>query len=213
MATLTVIKKLLIATGGAAFAVVGTLGMEQAKAATLFADNFDSENQGQGEANYNKFLNFIVSKGTVDLIGNGFFGHYPGNGLYIDLDGSTFQGGTLTTRNSFSLSPGSYNLSFDLGNNATFQQTNIVDVSLGTVYNESFTVKGPNPFTTINRTIVVTSPTTARLSFSDRGNDNQGGVIDNIVLSTTAVPEPSSTFGLLALIGLSTTTFLKRNKK
>lgn len=86
---------------------------------------------------------------------------------------------------------------------------------MGTLFNESFTIQGVAPFTRIQRTIVVTSPTNAQLSFSDRGNDNSGGVIDNVVLSTstTAVPEPSNLLGILAIGAIGVGTVLKRKQK
>ena len=55
-----------------------------ANAGVIFSDNFNAENGGTGVLNYNSFNNWTVTDGTVDLIGNGFFDFYPGNGLYVD---------------------------------------------------------------------------------------------------------------------------------
>jgi hypothetical protein len=43
----------------------------------------------QGKLNYTGFINWNVIGGNVDLIGNGFLDLLPGNGLYVDLGGST----------------------------------------------------------------------------------------------------------------------------
>ena len=87
-----------------------------AQAAPIFVDNFNTENGGVGALNHGSFANFSVSSGTVDLIGNGLYDFLPGNGLYVDLDGSTQNAG-LTTADPIALGPGSYVLSFDLAGN------------------------------------------------------------------------------------------------
>jgi hypothetical protein len=43
----------------------------------------------EGELNYDGFINWNVLDGHVDLLGNGFLDLLPGNGLYVDLGGST----------------------------------------------------------------------------------------------------------------------------
>ena len=75
-------------------------------AAVIFSDNFDGENGGVGALNYTGFANFSVSNGLVDLIGNGFFDFLPGNGLYVDLDGSTSDAGVLTKVQRWRWPPG-----------------------------------------------------------------------------------------------------------
>jgi hypothetical protein len=53
----------------------------------------------KGQLDYNAFINWDVVGGTVDLIGNDFFDFLPGNGLYVDLGGTTPpQEGTLTLK-------------------------------------------------------------------------------------------------------------------
>ena len=71
-------------------------GASAAQAATVFSDNFNSDSLG---LNYTAFVNgWSVSDGTVDLIGTGFFDFYPGNGNYVDLDGSSSNAGVLASR-------------------------------------------------------------------------------------------------------------------
>jgi hypothetical protein len=80
--------------------------------------------QGEGHLNYNynySFINWDVEDGFVDLIGNGFFDFLPGNGLYVDLAGSsgpTVPNGRMVSKTPFSLVAGeSYRLSVTLAGN------------------------------------------------------------------------------------------------
>ncbi len=164
-------------------------------AAVLFQDNFNAENGGSGTLNYNGFVNWTVSSGTVDLIGNGFFDFYPGNGLYVDLDGSTSQAGIMTTNQTFA--PGTYQLTFNLAGSAR-GDTNIVDVALAD-FSTSFTVPSNDPFSPA-RSLTFTTATSGPLSFHNEGGDNLGAILDNVQVATTipGVPEPS----VLLLLGL-----------
>lgn len=80
---------------------------------TSFSDNFDSE-ASNGALNYTSFANFTVTAGSVDLIPhNGNYDFYPGNGLYVDLDGTTGgqnPAGQITTNDVFAA--GTYSVSF-----------------------------------------------------------------------------------------------------
>lgn len=88
-------------------------------AAVVFSDNFDTEATG---LNTQPSL-WTVTGGTVDIIGDplvgaNFFNLRPGNGLYIDLDGSTNDAGIMTS-DAFALTPGvNYLLTFDLSGSA-----------------------------------------------------------------------------------------------
>jgi PEP-CTERM motif len=169
------------------------------QAAVLFSDNFDSENGGTAVLNYSGFANWAVSGGTVDLIGNGTFDFYPGNGLYIDLDGSSSSSGLLTRSPTFSLASGTYTLQFALGGSQR-GDTNTVRVVLGSLYDESFTLASGDPLALISRTIEIGAPTSAAIAFQNSGGDNMGAILDNVSLSigASAVPEPAS----IALLGL-----------
>lgn len=169
-------------------------------AGVIFYDNFDSENGGVGVLNYNGFANWAVSGGTVDLIGNGYFDFLPGNGLYVDMDGSTGNAGMMTS--NFILNPGSYTLEFDLAGNhrntATEQVT--VQVNLG-FFSKTYTLSQSDPFTHFNEDFTVPASMTASLSFEGVGGDNIGMLLDNVKLSV--VPEPATLmllgFGLVGL--------------
>lgn len=154
----------------------------------IFADNFDTENGGSGELNYFGLGNWNVTAGSVDLIGNGFADFLPGNGLYLDLDGTTFAAGTVESKPTFTFVPATYRLQFSLAG-SQLGQGNRVDVRLGQVYSESFFLEGDVPFTTITRDIVVSTETSGKLIFQAFGNDNVGLLLDNIRLLTN-ITEP-----------------------
>jgi len=157
----------------------------------IFNDNFDQENQGRAQLNYRGFKNWLVTRGEVDLIGNGFLDYKPGNGLYVELDGSQSSwskvpvAGTLRTKQPLQLAAGTYLLQFDLAGHPT-QGPNSVTVRLQGLFSETFTLpKQPSeiPFKTIRRVISVTQRTTTYLSFEHHGGDYAGLLLDNISLA------------------------------
>ena len=90
-----------------------------ASAGIVFSDNFDSY---VGGLNWNPAAEtpsapwVAPPPGTVDLIGAGIgWDYFPGNGRYVDLNGSNGVQGTLQTVMSFA--PGWYTVSFALGGN------------------------------------------------------------------------------------------------
>lgn len=181
--------------GVLAGALVGVAGASHA--GMIFSDNFDAENGGVAQLNYNGFANWQVNNGTVDLIGNGTFDFLPGNGLYVDMDGSTGDAGQLLSTAPIILGPGSYNLSFDLAGNRRngAPETVTVGVNMGSLFSEVFSLGRDDPFTTFTRTVSVASATSVSLSFEGAGGDNIGMLLDDV--SIAQVPAPGS----LALLG------------
>ena len=168
-----------------------------ASVTTILQDSFDQENSTA--LNYDHFANWNVINGSVDLIGNGFFDLLLPNGLYVDLDGSTRQAGTLQSKTTFNFQAGdTLNLSFQLAGNRRNNLTDSVTVSLGNLFSETFLLPGNQAFTNFTRSFAVTNATNATLDFKGIGADNVGLLLDNVTL-TKSVPEPGSIMGLLAL--------------
>lgn len=172
----------------------------------LLDDNFDSENGSVGIENYIGFANWNVTKGGVDLSGNGIWDWLPGNGLYVDLDGSTTDAGMLVSKTTFTLSPGNYELLFSLAGSQR-GETNSVKVRLGNIFNEIFTLDSNVPFTTITRNLSISTPTTGTLSFEHMGVvDWAGLLLDNVTLAKEdSVPVPEA--GTIILLTCSLAGF------
>jgi hypothetical protein len=158
--------------------------------------------------------------GNVDVIGTGFFDLLPGNGNYIDLDGT---GGIPAVFQSnaglITLGPGDYVLSFDLaGSQRDGVNTVLVNVDDGvtpglfastTIVTNTF-----DPFTTYTLPFTLLAGADVRVSFQNlEGPDNQGALLDNVVVSDApaAIPEPASLLlGGIGLGGLAAVRRLRR---
>lgn len=181
-------------------------GTSAAQAAVVFSDDFNADTLG---LNYTAFVNgWTVSDGTVDLIGSGFFDFYPGNGNYVDLDGSTGNAGVLSQ--SLSLTAGvTYTATFSLGGSQR-GDTNEVDVMFGTSL-ANFSLLSADPLTQQSIVFTPGSSGSYTLSFSNGGGDNLGAILDNVMVSTPAIPEPQ-TYALM-LGGLAALFAVARRRK
>lgn len=191
-------KARMIRNGLLAVALMAATGA--ANAVVIFSDNFNAENGGTGVLNYTGFANWTVDGGTVDLIGNGYFDFLPGNGLYVDMDGSTGNAGRMLNSATISLTAGTtYTLSYQLAGNRrnAAGETVTVLVNLGNLVNQSISLPQSAPFTTYSNTFTASVSGPLSLSFEGLGGDNIGMLLDNVVLQSR-VPEP----GTLALLGL-----------
>lgn len=112
-----------------------------------------------------------------------------------------------------------YELRFNLGHNTGTMPTATEEmtVSLGGLFSETFIRTGIIPvFEHHTFQIPVVVPSSARLIFDHLGGDNEGLIIDNVVLvrlNSAAAPEPTSL--TLAIIGVAWFTVflcLQRNK-
>lgn len=171
-------------------------------AAILLNDNFDTENGGVGQLNYFGFANFNIanagSGGASDLIGNGFFDFYPGNGLYVDICGSASTCGVLATKQTFGA--GSYIVTLNIAGNARSVGTDAVDVSFGS-FSANFPLAEFQMATEVEN-VTLTAP--AQLTISDQGvfGPDIGDILLSVEVQTAAaaVPEPASL--VLLVVGL-----------
>jgi len=210
---LKILNKIGIAlTALTAIGFASTNSVRAASVTTLLQDNFNQENRRVGLLNYNQFANWNVIKQSVDLIGNGYYDFLPGNGLYVDMDGSTGQAGTIQSKTIFDFQAGdTVNLSFQLAGNQRDNVTDSVTVSLGNLFSETFSLPPSQAFTNFTRSFTVASITKATLDFKATGGDYYGLLLDNVTL-TKSVPEPGSIMGLLAFGAFGATSLRKRKQ-
>jgi hypothetical protein len=171
-------------------------------AAPIFFDDFNSENNGVGELNYTGFANWTVEDGTVDLIGNGFHDFLPGNGLYVDMDGSKNNAGKMITSQPISLQAGTYELSYELAGNQrdTQPETVYVEVYVG-IFSTSHSLAKDAPFTLFTQQFTLASAQDITISFEGAGGDNIGMLLDNVKIeAVSVVPAP----GAILLAGVAT---------
>lgn len=151
-------------------------------ATVVFESSLDAENGGQGTNSYTGFASWNVVDGCVDLHGNGFTDVQPGNGLYVDLDGTCRKAGTIETKSTYDLQPGTYILEFFLAGNQQIDAPDSVVVSLGSVFQEEIRLERRVPFTLFTREIQVSQPTSAKIRFAHAGTDQQGILLDLVRL-------------------------------
>jgi hypothetical protein len=167
-------------------------------AITVFSDNFDADKTRNNAVG---FVNgWTITNGTVDVDGTGFVhNELPGNGHYIDLDGSTMRAGVFS--NSFTANAGlSYTMSFDIAGNQRNYGKDTVDVVFGDTQ-QTYVIGQADPLST--RTLTFTPETSGvyNFSFHNRGGDNRGAFLTQVTITT--VPEPETYATLLAgLAGL-----------
>ena len=188
-----------------AAAVLVLLFGRDARADVLLFDGFNAENGGVNQLNYTAFANWDITDGSVDLCDAGDV--MEGDGLYVDLDGSTDNAARMESKTTFALQPQSYELSFLLAGSQR-GDLNTVTVSLGSAYSETFEFASSVPWTSVKRTIIVPTATDAKLVFDHDGGDTYGILLDNVSL----VPEPS-TFALLATGALALLAYAWRKRR
>jgi MYXO-CTERM domain-containing protein len=186
--------------------VLTAAALATAAQADVFSDDFNAENGGAEALNYNGLTNWTVTNGTIDLIGNGgTFDFLPGNGLYIDLDGSSLDAGDMMSMSLF-LTPGTYTLTYDLaGSQRSGSPVDAVDVTFGNAATVNHVLGYSQGFTNYSISMTVVSGGNYTILFQDLGNDNQGALLDNVHVT---VPAP----GAAAMLGVGMLASSRRRR-
>jgi hypothetical protein len=186
------LRSLLVTTlGVAALAQLAS----PAGAVSLINENFNTVSQGLKSSPNAVGSSFTVNTGNVEVVGPGFADFYPGNGNYVDLNGTT--SGSLTS-GPFSLNAGS-TLSFDFAKNLDIG-TPSPTASIFFGGTQIGTVNGGSSFSPFNYTFLSAASGTLVISSTTPGTF--GVIVDNVKLDTaTAVPEPSEIPGMLLFAG------------
>lgn len=188
------------------FAVLGLATLQTQAAVVLFQDSFDAEG-ANSVLNFSSFANWTVGNGTVDYIRNGDYGIscFGGSSGCVDLDGSTGNGGRMTSKAAFSIVAGeTYSLSVQVSGNQRFGAADDIEIGLvGSLSQVAFGIAPGSPFG--RRSLAVSGLSgTFQLFMETSSADNVGVIVDDVTFSCVScqpagsVPEP----GALALLGL-----------
>ena len=187
--------------------LLGTIGIlslaacSAARGQVVFSEDFDDENSGVPVLDYLGFTQFTVADGSVDLLGPGLFDFIPGNGLYLDMDGTQFNAGTLISE-PITLPAGNYKLSFELSFNINpMPDTNTMDVVVGGIGVATVSgIDGLNfaKFRVQEYTFNIPSNTEGSLIFIHGGGDNGGYLLDDIELRRIECPADVNGDGMLS---------------
>lgn len=166
--------------------LVGLLAAAAAPAradVVLFADGFELD-PVSGSGGTTALVAWQVT-GNVDVVGTaGKCAAAGGTTQCLDLEG-TGSGAppVIVARSALTLYPGEYQLSFDLAGSQGGDGENSVTVSLGTLYEDTFTRNGSEPFARVDVPITVPDRTVATLAFAHAGSRDANGVLlDNVQL-------------------------------
>ncbi len=185
------------------------MGLSQASAIVVFEDNFDAETVALNKVS---LTNWTISDGTVDVIGPGLYDLVPGNGNYLDMDGSTGNAGKITST-LLNLVSGSYSLSYYLAGNQRNGADEEVDVAVEVgVASTSHSLTQSDGFQQFFLNFSLVADQQVSISFEGEGHDNIGMLLDNVKLERRGVPDAGTTAGLLGLSLIGLAALRKRSK-
>ena len=186
----------------------------------VFFDDFFSDNLGQPAQNFNGFIQWNVTGGSVDFVGGNVLGAQggPPDGRYVELGGSTGVPGRFATRSNIQFLPGiDYTLSF-----AYLSTGNELNSATATIGDRTFTVttSDPTQYSVFSQTFRFDTPTQTTLAFQDAGlgNPNDGIGIDFVFVRPAGTPEtilanPTPEPATMAALGVGALAFLRRRRR
>lgn len=222
---MTTLRRLAFSAAIAAAALAATA----AQGAVIFQDDFDSENGGATVNNYAGLTNWQVSDGTVDIKAGDNTRGTTGLGAYLDLDGTSYNGGSITTIDSFAFGEGDLVTLTFLASGNQIRPGMAADDSLeagfkfaGTTLIRNFTLGGAFGSQNLGD---LTAPTAATSSLTpyDSGwqsysisfrageagtlqaflgtgsKDNYGPMVDNVILTIASVVPEPATWAMMIL--------------
>ncbi len=151
----------------------------------VFFDNFFSDGGGAPADDFNSFVQWNVTGGSVDLVGGtglGIFGAPPNqpNGRFVDLGGSTGDPGLFGTSGPLSVVAGqTYNLTFNYRST-----TGDLDAATVTVGDRTFGVSSASTsFTRFSQDFTAdqTGPITISFQGDEADRDNSGLGVDGLL--------------------------------
>lgn len=168
-------------------------------ATSVFSDNFNTDTIGLNKTTFNG--GWTLASGTVDLIGPGLFDLLPGNGNYVDLDGSSGLSGTFDNQIPLAALT-NYTLSFDLAGSQRVD-SNTVNVIFGTT-SQSYMLASSDPFSTYMLSLTTNGAANYQIFFNNIGGDNIGALLDNVNVSTgvSEVPVPAALPLMASALGI-----------
>jgi len=157
----------------------------------VFEDNFEQESSTVSGTNY-VLKNWLTTSGTIDLVGpvttpyTGFK-CAEGSGKCIDLDGTTSQGITMRTKETFSSTcPRVCKLQYSISGNQRSgpADTAVVSAIAGatTLSSASTTQAWDAPYKVVSQVFTAPSDTPFYIKVQETSNDNYGQIFDSLSL-------------------------------
>lgn len=223
-----------LATACAYFAIAAG-----AHATTVLSDTFDGENGGLSQRGYSSFQNWTASPAfPVDLVRSGDFG-IVGAGSMVAFGGSAAPGLLQSANFDFQVNdrvvlrydvsgsqqPAAASSTFTAFFEFAAPVSTVAQSYDGVGSGESFgslgfgqgrTLTSDSPFTTHELAFTAATAGTLHVVFDSfaafgSNGETRGGVLDNVVLTITAVPEPST--WALMVAGLGAVAALARRRR
>jgi len=171
---------------------------------TLFSEDFDAETP---TLNYTSFAQFTVTSGSVDVVANGTYGVQcsGGAGNCVDMDGTTYSAGVLTSDPIAFVIGQTYTLSFDVSGSQGYPsiETLAYGITDGVSAILHLVAQPYTGFQTIVYSFVAAAAS-GSITFAGSGGDNTGALLDNVLLTTdmtAPVPLPGPLPLLAAALG------------